>query len=161
MEPRGAKPAVAASFCIHRGKHVTDRLSPEERSRNMSRIQCRDTTPELRVRSAIHRMGYRFSLYRSDLPGKPDIVLPKHRSVIFVNGCFWHRHPGCRMAYTPKSRKTFWFKKFDENIARDRKVKRELRALGWRVIVVWECETLKNLDGLAQRLDRLLRADVQ
>ena len=124
----------------------------------MSRIRSRDTGPERTVRSVLHRMGYRFSLQRRDLPGNPDIVLPKYRTVVFVHGCYWHRHPGCKMAYTPKSRQTFWMKKFAKNVARDRKVKRELRALGWRVVVVWECQTLKNLDSLARRLDRVLKA---
>lgn len=138
---------------------MTDRLTAEERSRNMSRIRCRDTTPELRVRSTIHRMGYRFSLRRSDLPGKPDIVLPKYQTVILVHGCFWHRHAGCKYTYTPKSRIKFWQKKFEDNMRRDRQVRRKLRALGWRVIVVWECQTISNLDRLAQRLDFALSGD--
>ena len=120
---------------------MVDRLSPEHRSWNMSRIRGRNTQPELAVRSALHRAGYRFRLHRKDLPGRPDIVLPKHRTVVFVHGCFWHRHPGCRFAYTPKSRVAFWQKKFDDNVARDRRNVRALRALGWRVITVWECQT--------------------
>lgn len=82
----------------------------------------------------------RFRLHRRDLPGSPDIVLPRHRVVVFVHGCFWHRHPRCRLAYTPKSRQEFWSAKFDENVARDRRVKRKLRRLGWRVVTVWECQ---------------------
>ena len=117
-----------------------DRLSPEHRSWNMSRIRGRDTQPELAVRSALHRAGYRFRLHRKDLPGRPDIVLPKHRTVVFVHGCFWHRHKGCRFAYTPKSRVAFWQKKFDDNVERDRRNVRALRALGWRVVTVWECQ---------------------
>ena len=120
---------------------MADRLSPEDRSWNMSRIRSRDTVPELRVRSVLHRAGYRFRLHRKDLPGRPDIVLPKHRTVVFVHGCFWHRHPGCRFAYQPKSRVAFWQKKFDDNVARDRRNVHVLRALGWRVITVWECQT--------------------
>lgn len=104
-------------------------------------------------------MGYRFSLRRSDLPGKPDIVLPKYQTVILVHGCFWHRHAGCKYTYTPKSRIKFWQKKFEDNMRRDRQVRRKLRALGWRVIVVWECQTIRNLDRLAQRLDFALSGD--
>ena len=106
----------------------------------MSRIRGRDTQPELAVRSVLHRAGYRFRLHRKDLPGCPDIVLPKHRTVVLVHGCFWHRHPGCRFAYTPKSRIGFWQKKFDANVERDRRNVRALRALDWRVITVWECQ---------------------
>ena len=117
-----------------------DRISKAHRSWNMSRIRGKDTTPERLVRSALHRMGYRFRLHRKDLPGKPDIVLPKHRVVIFVHGCFWHRHPRCRYATTPKTNRTFWNAKFKANIERDRRVRRELRKLGWKVVVVWECQ---------------------
>jgi DNA mismatch endonuclease (patch repair protein) len=120
-----------------------DRLTKEKRSWNMSRIKGKDTKPEKIVRSILHKAGFRFRLNRKDLPGKPDIVLPKYKSVILVHGCFWHRHPRCKYAYTPKSRVTFWQKKFSENIERDKFVKRELRKMGWRTIVVWECE-LKN-----------------
>lgn len=118
-----------------------DHLTPERRSWNMSRITGADTKPELIVRSMLHRMGLRFRLHRRDLPGKPDIVLPKHRTVVFVHGCFWHRHPRCRFANTPKSRIDFWTKKFEGTIRRDRQKSRELRRLGWRVLTVWECET--------------------
>ena len=120
---------------------MVDRISPEHRSWNMSRIRGADTRPEIAVRSLLHRMGYRFSLHRKDLPGKPDIVLPKHETVIFVHGCYWHRHPRCRFAYTPKSRIDFWQKKFDDNVARDKRNQRDLKKLGWHVATVWECET--------------------
>jgi DNA mismatch endonuclease (patch repair protein) len=106
----------------------------------MSRIRSRDTVPELQVRSALHRAGYRFRLHRKDLPGRPDIVLPKHSTVVFVHGCFWHRHPGCRFAYLPKSRVAFWRKKFNDNVERDRRNRRDLRRRGWRVITIWECQ---------------------
>jgi DNA mismatch endonuclease (patch repair protein) len=96
--------------------------------------------PERLVRSALHRVGYRFRLHRKNLPGKPDIVLPKHRTVVFVHGCFWHRHKGCRCAYTPKSRVAFWSAKFESNVERDRRNAREHRRLGWKVVTVWECE---------------------
>jgi len=121
---------------------VADRISPEHRSWNMSQIKNRDTKPEIKVRSLLHRMGYRFRLHRKDLPGKPDIVLPKYKTVIFVHGCFWHRHKGCKYTYTPKSRTEFWKNKFDKNIARDKQVRKELKSLGWNVITVWECEIL-------------------
>lgn len=121
----------------------------------MSRIRSRDTKPELIVRRLLHRMGYRFRLHRKDLPGSPDIVLPKYKTVIFVHGCFWHRHEGCRYAYNPKSRVDFWQKKFLQNVERDRKVRHELIELGWRVLVVWECET-KDAGLLAEKLDCML-----
>ena len=121
----------------------------------MSRIRGKDTKPEKIVRSALHKNGYRFRLNRKDLPGKPDIVLPKYKSVILVHGCFWHRHPRCKFAYNPKSRETFWQKKFSENVERDRFVKKELRKEGWKVIVVWECE-LKN-DKKDKTVNRILK----
>ena len=128
-----------------------DSLPPERRSWNMSRIKSGDTKPERLVRSLLHRMGYRFRLHRRDLPGRPDIVLPKYRKVILVHGCYWHRHPGCRFAYTPKSNVEFWQAKFDENVSRDERQNRQLSELGWRVVTIWECET-KEQDALAERL---------
>lgn len=125
---------------------MADRISEEHRSWNMSRIRSRDTSPEKRVRSALHRAGYRFRLNVRKLPGSPDIVLPKFRTVIFVHGCFWHRHEGCRYAYTPKSRIEFWDEKFKVNVERDRIKKEQLENLGWRVRTVWECQTRKNDD---------------
>ena len=122
----------------------------------MSRIRGKDTKPELAVRSALHRMGYRFRLHRKDLPGRPDIVLPKYRAVVFVNGCFWHRHKGCRSAYTPKTRKEFWAKKFRENSGRDRRSRTALEKQGWRVLTVWECET-RSIDGLHKLLTPIFR----
>ena len=119
---------------------MTDRLTRARRSWNMSRIRSRDTEPEKQVRSALHRAGYRFRLHSKKLPGRPDVVLPKYRTVVFVHGCFWHRHKGCRCAYTPKSRVAFWNAKFESNVERDRRNARELRRLGWKVVTVWECE---------------------
>lgn len=133
---------------------MADRLTPEHRSWNMSQIRATDTKPERIVRSVLHRLGFRFRLHRNDLPGKPDIVLPKHNTVVFVHGCFWHRHPGCRLAYTPKSRQTFWREKFERNCQRDQRVRAQLRALGWRAIIVWECET-RDITKLRNRLRRL------
>ena len=118
-----------------------DTLSPERRSWNMSRIRSRDTKPEVVVRSLLHGMGYRFRLHRRDLPGCPDIVLPKYKIAVFVNGCFWHRHEGCRYAYFPKTRTDFWTAKFRDNVERDHRQREELRNLDWRVVTIWECET--------------------
>jgi DNA mismatch endonuclease (patch repair protein) len=118
-----------------------DRITKAHRSWNMSRIRGRNTSVELSVRSVLHNLGFRFRLHRNDLPGRPDIVLPKHRTVVFVHGCFWHRHPGCGNATTPSSNSKFWKSKFEENVARDRRNIATLRRKGWRVRVVWECQT--------------------
>lgn len=134
---------------------MTDRLTTERRSRLMSHVHSKDTTPELRVRHLLHVMGYRFRLYRSDLPGKPDVVLPKYGVAIFVNGCFWHRHKGCKKASTPSTNVDFWNEKFRRNIERDRKNIRMLRREGWRVLVVWECQT-KYQEKLQKVLNRFL-----
>jgi DNA mismatch endonuclease (patch repair protein) len=130
-----------------------DRLTKEHRSWNMSQIRSADTGPELAVRSALHRLGFRFRLMSGrSLPGRPDIVLPKHRTIVFVHGCFWHRHAGCRMAYTPKSRIEFWTGKFAGNVTRDKRAARRLRREGWKVVTIWECQTAD-----VQRLQNLLR----
>jgi DNA mismatch endonuclease (patch repair protein) len=134
---------------------MTDRISPEHRSWNMSRIRGKDTRPEMLVRSLLHRMGYRFRLHCSALPGKPDIILPKHRIALFVHGCFWHRH-GCKFSYTPKTRKEFWKRKFKRNVARHEEVTHDLLALGWHVVTVWECEA-DHADKLRSRLEELLQ----
>lgn len=119
---------------------MADVLTPEQRHKCMSKIQGRDTKPEIRVRKWLHNQGYRFRLQRNDLPGKPDIVLPKYNLVIFINGCYWHRHSGCKYTTTPKSNSDFWEKKFAENIIRDKANIKQLEQLGWNVIVIWECE---------------------
>jgi len=121
-----------------------DTISKEKRSWNMSRIRSKDTKPEMQVRSLLHKAGYRFRIHVDTLPGKPDIVMPKYKSVIFVHGCFWHKHPRCKYAYSPKSRVGFWKKKFKQNVERDKRVKRELAKLGWNVITVWECQVNKT-----------------
>ena len=117
-----------------------DRISKERRSWNMSRISGVDTAPERFVRALLHGMGFRFRLHDKALPGKPDIVLKKHRTLIFVHGCFWHRHEACRYCYSPKSNIEFWQAKFKRNVSRDTEVKQALRKLGWHVLTVWECE---------------------
>ena len=135
-----------------------DRISSERRSWNMSRIGSKDTLPELAVRSLLHSMGYRFRLHKRDLPGRPDIVLPKFHAVIFVHGCFWHRHKGCRFSCSPKTRKDFWKEKFHQNVQRDQKNVKELHSLHWRVFTVWECQTTdKNALGI--RLQKFLAAE--
>lgn len=134
---------------------MVDIISKEKRSWNMSRIKGKDTKPELIVRSLLHMMGYRFRLHRKDLPGKPDIVLPKYRTVIFVHGCFWHRHKDCKYAYNPKSRTSFWQNKFKENIERDNKKQAELKKIGWEVIVIWECD-LRKVEELKMKIKKEL-----
>jgi DNA mismatch endonuclease (patch repair protein) len=130
---------------------VVDILTKDKRSALMSRIRGRDTKPELAVRSLLHRLGYRFRLHVRNLPGSPDIVLPRHKTVVLVHGCFWHRHQGCRFCYVPKTRPAFWRKKFEGNVERDGVVQQELKKTGWRVIIVWECE-LRNQHRLTSRL---------
>lgn len=122
----------------------------------MSRIRGRDTKPELLVRRIAHGLGFRFRLHRRDLPGCPDIVFPRYRSVILVHGCFWHRHPNCRFASSPKSRVEYWQKKFEGNVLRDRRNQRALTDLGWRTMVIWECET-KDTKAVAARIESFLR----
>jgi len=125
----------------------TDVFTPEKRSAVMSRIRSKNTKPEMIVRSMLHRMGFRFRLHRSDLPGKPDIVLPKHKTVIFVNGCYWHPHPGCKERKErkpPKQNVTYWQNKFARNLERDEKARVELEAAGWRVAVLHECDMTRG-----------------
>ncbi len=133
----------------------TDVLTPEQRSRCMSKIKGKNTAPELFVRSMLHRMGYRFRLHVKDLPGKPDIVLPRYESVIFVHGCFWHKHKGCKYAVMPKTRKEFWGKKLARNVERANEVAIQLKRSSWKRIVVWECE-IKDSKKLCRRLRNIL-----
>ncbi|MEE4305796.1 DNA mismatch endonuclease Vsr [Pseudomonas alliivorans] len=130
---------------------ITDELSVS--SRRMRAVKRENTSPELTVRRLLHALGLRFRLHKRSLPGSPDIVLRKHKAVIFVHGCFWHRHPGCRYASTPKTRQEYWMPKFVANIERDARKASELEALGWKVLTVWECET-RNLAVLEERLRR-------
>jgi DNA mismatch endonuclease (patch repair protein) len=123
----------------------------------MAKIGPRDTKPEILVRRLLHRIGRRFRLHRRDLPGTPDIVLPASRKAIFVHGCFWHRHEGCSRATTPKIRTEFWQTKFSSNVERDKRKEAELRAAGWDIITVWECET-RNLAAVEERLVEWLKS---
>ncbi len=128
-----------------------DVFTTEERSALMSRIRGKDTKPELTVRRLVHALGYRFRLHRRDLPGAPDLAFPGRRKVVFVHGCFWHQHPGCRYAYRPKSNLEFWKSKLAANTRRDACVLQKLREEGWSPLVIWECE-ISNLQNLANRL---------
>lgn len=136
---------------------MTDVFSKKKRSWIMSRIKGHDTKPERLVRSLVHRMGYRFRLNVADLPGKPDLVLPRHGKVIFVHGCFWHGHPRCKRATIPTTRRNFWLNKIEGNRARDAKVRAALRRIGWKVLVVWQCEiSAAGEKKLRQKLRRFL-----
>lgn len=134
---------------------MADVFSKEKRSWIMSRVNGRDTKPELLVRSLIHRMGYRFRIHRRDLPGNPDIVLPKYEKVIFVHGCFWHGHKGCARSKRPTTNKIYWDNRLDNNIARDKRSLRAIRRLKWKVLVIWECE-IKKPELLLIKLERFL-----
>lgn len=133
---------------------MVDFLSPSERSERMSRIRSSNTAPEVALRRAMHALGFRFRLHSKGLPGKPDIVLPRYKTVIFVHGCFWHRHGGCKVATTPKTNTEFWIEKFDRNVVRDARTREQLERLGWRVIVVWECE-LRSANQVAGAVRRV------
>ena len=135
---------------------MADTISPKHRSWNMSQIKGKNTKPELIVRSQLHRMGFRFRIHRKDLPGKPDIVLPKYKTVVFVHGCFWHRHKNCKYSYNPKSRKKFWQDKFQGNVERDKRNSKKLSSLGWRSVVVWECQTVDSA-----KLQNLIRKSLK
>ena len=130
---------------------MTDIVDSKRRSELMARIRSRDTAPELAVCRIAHRMGLRFRLHRKDLPGRPDLVFPKHRLAVFVHGCFWHRHEGCRHASMPRSRVAFWTEKFAANVARDARQQAALNEVGWRVLVIWECET-RDEEAVERRL---------
>ena len=135
---------------------MTDTLTPEQRSKLMSRIRSRDTMPEMAVRRLVHRMGYRYRLHRRDLPGAPDLVFGPRRKVIFVHGCFWHLHQGCPQARMPKSRVDFWGPKLEGNRLRDQRNQAELERLGWEVLVIWECEVKGQEQSLPERIEEFL-----
>lgn len=129
----------------------SDHLSPEQRSRNMAKVRGRDTGPELTVRRALFAAGFRYRLYVRDLPGHPDVVLPRYRTAVFVHGCFWHGHE-CRRSKRPTSNREFWDRKLDANIERDRAAVRALDSVGWEVAIIWQCELGQGIHRLLNRL---------
>ena len=128
-----------------------DTISPERRSEIMSRVRSHGTKPEVVVRKLVYGLGYRYRLRCPDVPGKPDLVFKGRKKVVFVHGCFWHRHEGCPNTRTPKSKVNFWRKKFEQNIARDRKVGQELTRAGWKYLIIWECQ-INDLEWLKKRI---------
>jgi len=130
---------------------MIDVFLPEKRSWIMSLVKGKNTRPELIVRSLIHRMGYRFRLYQKILPGNPDIILKRHKKVVFIHGCFWHGHKGCLRSKRPMTNRSFWNKKLSKNIERDKRQQKELHKLGWKTLIIWECQ-IKNLDHLKRIL---------
>ena len=135
---------------------MSDKFTPEKRSWNMSRIKGKDTKIEVEVRKYLFSKGYRFRKNDKRYPGKPDIVLPKYHVAIFVHGCFWHRHEGCKDATTPKTRTEFWLEKFDKNVKNDQIKQEKLRELGWKVIVIWECELKRNFQETMDKVEKEL-----
>lgn len=132
-----------------------------KKSRMMSRVRSKGTAPELALRFALHSAGFRFRLHRKDLPGKPDIVLPKYKCVIFVHGCFWHQHEGCIKATMPKTNIEFWQNKLAANVRRDKSNQDDLSMLGWRAFVVWECDIKKDLSSVIKQLVDHIREEVE
>ncbi|MBR4472115.1 MAG: DNA mismatch endonuclease Vsr [Oscillospiraceae bacterium] len=131
---------------------MADSLTKEKRSWNMSKIRGKDTKIEVKVRKYLFSKGFRYRKNVATLPGKPDIVLPKYNTVIFIHGCYWHRHPGCKYSYTPKTNIEFWEKKFSENMANDEKNRLKLEASGWTVITLWECDIKRNFGATMDKL---------
>jgi DNA mismatch endonuclease (patch repair protein) len=134
-----------------------DHLTKEKRSWNMSRIRSKGTEPEIIFRKLIHRAGFRYRLYDKTLPGKPDIVLKKYKTVVFIHGCFWHGHENCRRGNKPKTHKKYWNAKIARNVARDTENISVLQSMGWRVIIIWECE-LKDLDTVLQNFNTFIKS---
>lgn len=134
-----------------------DTLSKKERSKRMSLVRCKDTKPEMKVRRLVHRMGHRYRLHKAGLPGKPDLSFARKRKAIFVHGCFWHRHEGCKWARLPKSRQDFWRPKLEGNKQRDIRNQKALRKMGWEFLIIWECET-GDLNSLKRRIHSFLSA---
>ncbi len=132
---------------------MVDIVDSATRSRMMAGIRGKNTKPEILVRSYLHRSGLRFRVHAKELPGKPDVILPKYKTAVFVHGCFWHSHPRCKFAVLPASNVEFWVQKLDENRARDRRNKMNLKALGWRVLTIWECQLdERHLSGLFEKI---------
>lgn len=135
-----------------------DTLTSEQRSERMGRVRAKNTKPEMLVRRMVHRMGYRYQLHRRDLPGHPDLVFPSRGKIIFVHGCFWHRHGTCKNTRWPKSNLEFWKPKLERNHERDKIIRRQLQKLGWQVFIVWECQ-LSKLSALTARLCAFLEKE--
>lgn len=131
---------------------MADKLTPSKRSWNMSRIRGKDTKIEVKVRHYLFSQGFRYRKNVTDMPGKPDIVLPRYRTVIFIHGCYWHRHEGCRNCSTPSTNQAFWLQKFEKNVENDLKHKKQLETAGWKVLVLWECQIEKDFDSLMEKL---------
>lgn len=138
---------------------MADILTKKQRSKVMSKVRSGDTKPEWILRCGLHRLGFRYRLRNSRLPGRPDLAFPKFQAAVFVHGCYWHRHPGCKDASVPKSNMEFWDRKFAENVERDRRTKRELEKRGWRVMVVWECELVRRTVETVQRVAYWLKQE--
>ena len=139
---------------------MADILSREQRSALMSKVRSSDTKPEWILRCALHRLGFRYILKNKRLPGNPDLVFPRYRTVVFVHGCFWHRHVGCKDASMPKSNESFWANKFSENVQRDAKAVEALSQEGWKVLIVWECELMKKTIETVEKVARAIRSNV-
>ncbi len=140
---------------------MADKLTHEKRSWNMSRIRGKDTEIEIKVRKYLFSQGFRFRKNVADMPGKPDIVLPKYRTVIFIHGCYWHRHAGCKNCTTPSTNREFWLEKFEKNVQNDIKHQQELEAAGWKVLTLWECEIENDFEHLMDNLVAELQHPVQ
>jgi DNA mismatch endonuclease, patch repair protein len=162
-EAHGSRLRISAFFMPKSGvtvlfsRKAMDKISPIRRSENMRRIRGINTAPELAVRRILSASGVRYRLHRRDLPGRPDVSIGRIHTALFVHGCFWHRHQGCRRAFTPSTRNEFWSMKLKGNVRRDSKALRELKNLGWKTKVIWECET-KDESGLRARLAATIRA---
>lgn len=135
---------------------MVDHISPARRSQNMRAVKAKNTSPEKRVRSVAHSLGLRFRLHRSDLPGSPDLLFPRRRTALFVHGCFWHRHEACPKATTPKTNTDYWNRKFKRNVERDRENEKKLEEYGWKVLIIWECETKTRESIEAFLTDKIL-----
>ena len=131
---------------------MADKLTPSKRSWNMSRIRGKDTKIEVKVRQYLFSQGFRYRKNVTDMPGKPDIVLPRYRTVIFIHGCYWHRHEGCKNCSIPGTNQEFWLQKFQKNVENDLKHKTQLETAGWKVLILWECQIEKDFDSLMEKL---------
>lgn len=138
---------------------MADSLTPEKRSWIMAQIHSKDTSIEMKVRKSLFAHGFRYRKNVASLPGKPDIVLPKYRAVVFIHGCFWHRHEGCKRATMPKSKQEYWLPKFARNVENDQKHYQQLKEMGWRSIIVWECEVNHHFDETMNRLIEEIKAN--